>query len=68
MKAARLEAGADLLSGLAAFWRGIGMSSKALREHDPAELMPFFERYAEKQFDAKAKELPATAQMDGQDT
>ncbi|MGA2146144.1 MAG: hypothetical protein ABSH49_14410 [Bryobacteraceae bacterium] len=44
------------------------MSSKALREHDPAELMPFFERYAEKQFDAKAKELPATAQMDGQDT
>jgi hypothetical protein len=65
MKAARLEAGADLLSGLAAFWRGIGMSSKALREHDPAELMPFFERYAEKRFDAEAKELPATAPMDG---
>ena len=59
IKAARLEAGADLLGGLAAFWRGIGMSSKALREHDPAELMPFFERYAEKQFDAEAKELLA---------
>ena len=39
--------------------RSIGMSSKALREHDPAELMPFFERYAEKQFDAEAKELLA---------
>ena len=59
IEAARLEAGADLLSGLAAFWRGIGMSSKALREHDPAELMPLFERYAEKQFDAEAKELLA---------
>ena len=59
IEAARLEAGADLLNGLAAFWRGIGMSSKALREHDPAELMPFFERYAEKQFDAEAKELLA---------
>ena len=51
-----LEAGADLPSGLAAFWRGTGMSSKALREHDPTELMPLFERYAEKQFDAEAKE------------
>jgi hypothetical protein len=59
IKAARLEAGADLLGGLAAFWRGIGMSSKALRKHDPAELMTFFERYAEKQFDAEAKELLA---------
>ena len=59
IKAAELEAGADLLNGLAAFWRGIGMSSKALREHDPAELMPLFERYAEKQFDAEAKELLA---------
>jgi hypothetical protein len=59
IEAARLEAGADLLGGLAAFWRGIGMSSKALREHDPAELMPLFERYAEKEFDAEAKELLA---------
>ena len=59
IKAAKLEAGADLLNGLAAFWRGIGMSSKALREHDPAELMPLFERYAEKVFDAEAKELLA---------
>lgn len=59
IEAARLEAGADLLGGMAAFWRGIGMSSKALREHDPAELMPLFERYAEKQFDAEAKELLA---------
>ena len=38
IKAAELEAGADLLNGLAAFWHGIGMSTKALREHDPAEL------------------------------
>jgi hypothetical protein len=59
IEAARLEAGADLLGGVAAFWRGIGMSSKALREHDPAELMPIFERYAEKQFDAEANELLA---------
>ena len=59
IRAAKLEAGADLLNGLAAFWRGIGMSTKALREHDPAELMPLFERYAEKQFDAEAKELLA---------
>ena len=59
IEAARLEAGADLLNGLAAFWRGIGMSSKALREHDPTELMPLFERYAEKHFDAEAKELLA---------
>ncbi len=59
INAASLEASADLLSGLAAFWRGIGMSSKALREHDPAELMPLFERYAEKQFDAEARELLA---------
>ncbi len=59
IEAAAQEAGADLLNGLAAFWRGIGMSSKALREHDPAELMPLFERYAEKQFDAEAKELLA---------
>jgi hypothetical protein len=27
-KAAKLEAGADLLSGLAAFWRGIGISTR----------------------------------------
>ena len=27
IEAARLEAGADLLGGMAAFWRGIGMSS-----------------------------------------
>jgi integrase len=47
IEAARQEAGADLLSGLAAFWRRTGMSSKSLREHDPAELMPLFERYAE---------------------
>ena len=33
------------------------MSTKALREHDPAELMPLFELYAEKQFDAETKEL-----------
>jgi hypothetical protein len=59
IKAAKLEAGADFLGGLAAFWRGIGMSTKALREHDPLELMPLFERYAEKQFDAEAKELLA---------
>ena len=32
IKAAKLEAGADLLNGLAAFWRGIGMSTKALAE------------------------------------
>jgi hypothetical protein len=54
-----LEAGADLLNGLAAFWRRAGMSSKALREHDPTELMPLFERYAERLFDAEAKELLA---------
>jgi hypothetical protein len=59
IKAAELEAGADLLNGLAAFWRATGMSTKALREHDPAELMPLFERYAETQFDAEAKELLA---------
>jgi hypothetical protein len=59
IEAARLEAGADLLNGLAAFWGGIGMSSRALREHDPAELMPFFERCAEKRFVAEAKELLA---------
>ncbi len=35
------------------------MSSRALREHDPAELMLLFERYAEKRFDAEAKELLA---------
>ncbi len=50
IKAAKLEAGADLLSGLAEFWRGISMSTKALREHDPLELMPLFERYAEKRW------------------
>ncbi len=59
LKAAELDAGADLLSGFAAFWRDIGMSTKALREHDPLELMPLFERYAEKQFDAEAKEMLA---------
>jgi len=53
IKAAELEAGADLLNGLTAFWRGIGMSTKALREHDTVELMPLFERYAEKQFDTE---------------
>lgn len=47
IKAAELEAGADLLNGLAGFRRSIGMSSKALREHDSAKLMPLFERYAE---------------------
>ena len=56
IKAVKLDAGADLLNGLDTFWRGIGMSTKALREHDPFELMPLFERYAEKQFDAEAKE------------
>lgn len=47
IQAARLEAGADLLNGLATFCRGDGMSSKELREHDPSELMPHFERHAE---------------------
>lgn len=56
IKAVRLEAGADLLNGLDAFWHGIGMSTKALREHDPSELIPFFERYAEKLFEAEARE------------
>ena len=56
-KAAGLEAAADLLNGLAVFWRAIGMSTKSLREHDPAELTPLFERYAGKQFDAEPKEL-----------
>ncbi|MCX6632369.1 MAG: hypothetical protein NTW28_32570, partial [Candidatus Solibacter sp.] len=56
IKAASLEAGADLLNGLDAFWGGIGMSTKALREHDPSELMPFFERYAEKLFEAESRE------------
>jgi hypothetical protein len=56
IKAARLEAGADLLAGLDTYWRGIGMSTKSLRKHDPHELMPLFERYAEKQFEAEAKE------------
>ena len=56
IKAVRLEAGADLLNGLDAFWRGIGMSTKALKEHDPSELMPFFERYAEKLFEAESRE------------
>ncbi|MCL5745172.1 MAG: hypothetical protein M1541_14815 [Acidobacteria bacterium] len=59
IKAVQLEAGADLLNGLDAFWRGIGMSTKALREQDPSELMPLFERYAEKLFDAEAGELLA---------
>lgn len=56
IKAVQLEAGADLLNGLDAFWHGIGMSTKALREHDPSELIPFFERYAEKLFEAEARE------------
>lgn len=59
IEVATLEDGADLLNGLAGFWRSIGMSSKALREHDPTELMPLFERYAEKHFDAEARELLA---------
>jgi hypothetical protein len=59
IEAARLEAGGDLLNGLARFWRGVGMSTKALRDHDPSELMPLFERHAERLFDAEAKELLA---------
>jgi hypothetical protein len=38
IKAVKLEAGGGRLRGPAAFWRGIGMSSKPLREDDPAEL------------------------------
>lgn len=57
IEAAKEEAGADLLNGLAAFWSRIGVSTKALKEHDPLELVPLFERFAEKQFDAQAEEL-----------
>ena len=56
IKALQQEAGADLLVGLDGFWCRIGLSTKALREHDPFELMPLFERYAEKLFDAEARE------------
>jgi hypothetical protein len=56
IKAVQLEAGADLLNDLDAYWRGIGRSTEALTRHDPSELMPLFERYAEKLFDAEARE------------
>jgi hypothetical protein len=59
IKAAESDAGADLLKDLAAFWASVGMSAKALGEHDPWDLMPLFESYAGALFDAKAKELLA---------
>jgi hypothetical protein len=56
IEAVKLDAGADLLNGLDAFWRGIGMRTTALREHHPSELIPLFERFAEEQFAAEARE------------
>lgn len=57
IEVAKEEAGADLLKDLAASWSCIGMSTEALKKHDPWELVPPFEQYAEKQFAAQAVEL-----------
>jgi hypothetical protein len=57
IEAIKLNAAAELLNGLAAFWSSIGLSIRALREHDASELIPLFEVYAERQFDSESREL-----------
>lgn len=57
IKAVKAKAVAELLTALSRYWDSVGVSMAALKQHDPAELMPLFERYAERQFDSYAEEL-----------
>src|ERR1017187_8908111 len=57
IKAAETEATAELLAALSGYWESIRLSTAFLREHDPSELIPFFEKYAEQRTDSIAKEL-----------
>ncbi|MGP8242905.1 MAG: hypothetical protein ACLQVN_00125 [Bryobacteraceae bacterium] len=57
IKAVRAKAVAELLMALSRYWESVGVSMAALKQHDPAELIPVFERYAERQFDSYAEEL-----------
>ena len=54
----KAKAVAELLTALSRYWESVAVSMAALKQHDPAELMPIFERYAERQFDSHAEELP----------
>jgi hypothetical protein len=59
IKAQKGQAVAELLEGLCGYWRTTRFSLVELQQHEPSELIPFFELYAERQFEAYAEELLA---------
>jgi hypothetical protein len=64
-QAVKAKAVAELLTALSRYWESVAVSMAALKQHDPAELIPFFERYAETQFDSYAEEfLPHFSDVD----
>jgi hypothetical protein len=56
IEAANAEAVAELLNALSEYWECV-LDVTALKQHDPHELIPLFERYAERQYNAYAEEL-----------
>ena len=65
IEATKAEAVAELLADLSRYWESVAVSKASLREHDPSELIPFFEKYAERQYDSYAEELlPHSSDLD----
>jgi hypothetical protein len=54
IEAANTEAVAELLNALSEYWECV-LDVTALKQHDPHELIPLFERYAERQYNAYAE-------------
>lgn len=57
IKAVKSEAVAELLKTLSDDVKSIAVNMAGLKAHDPSELIPAFERYAERQYDGYAEEL-----------
>jgi hypothetical protein len=56
IEAVKAEAVAVLLADLARYWETVS-SFEALKQHEAIELVPFFERYVGRRYDAYAEEL-----------
>src|SRR5260370_9697110 len=57
IEAAKWAAAADLTGDLSEYWKSRPLSRACLRANDAADLVPFFEAYAERQYDSYAEEL-----------
>jgi hypothetical protein len=56
IQAVKAEAVSELLADLARYWETVS-NFEALKQHEAIELVPLFDRYAERQYDSYAKEL-----------